>query len=189
MQRPLWATHPQHGVYNDLDSQKVFQLLPLPASETTYFIGFNPVTISQGLFQMSLNPGTNNYDYSFVTEISYVQGTNTCWWQGANFDPNPVVRGDSWQVGITNSSPHNQYGLDGIGFAGDIVSKIQREGDTNGVDYPCVVTIYQDMLFDLFTTGYDYAQNKLTQKIDLNTVQVCRGTVNNPNPACGTIQF
>jgi hypothetical protein len=82
-------------------------------------------------------------------------------------------------------SPHDGYGLDGVGFSSGVVNLIQTQGAVNGVSFPCVVTIYQEMTYEGdANTFYVYAENVLTQTITSSTVKVCRAGVCGP-----TIQF
>lgn len=131
---------------------------------------------------MTLNPSTYSYDTHFVEERSPSQGSNSCWWSGPN--QNPTVQGSTWTVGQSPAG-HNQYGLDGIGFASGVVNLIQTQGPAHGVTFPCVVTIYQEMTYEGdASTFYVYAENVLTQTIGSNTVKVCRA-----GRCSGTIPF
>jgi hypothetical protein len=139
-----------------------------------------PNLITEATFQMTLNPGTNNYDGHFVEESSPSPGANSCWWQGSGMVQNPTVVGSTWTVG-QNPAPHDGYGLDGIGFASGVVNLIQTQGGANGVSFPCVVTIYQEMTYEGdANTFFAYAENVLTQTIGSNTVKVCRAGVCSP---------
>ena len=154
----------------------------IPSSETTALYG--TINITKGVFVMSLNPGTYNYDGHNVSEHNYATGTNSCYWTGANMVQYPSVSGDTWLVGGDGSS-HNHYGLDSIGFASDAVNYIQQNAPEHDVDMPCVVTFYQLMAFEIDANTYQgYVQNVLTQTIGSNTVNVCRAGV-----CTGTIQF
>lgn len=152
----------------------------IPTSETTQFYGMVPNLITEATFQMTLNPGTNNYDGHFVEESSPSPGANSCWWQGSGMVQNPTVVGSTWTVG-QSPAPHDGYGLDGIGFASGVVNLIQTQGGANGVSFPCVVTIYQEMTYEGdANTFFAYAENVLTQTIGSNTVKVCRAGVCSP---------
>jgi len=175
----LWVLRPAGYHPVDMGSQLVAQVLPIPTSETTYYYGNYQIT--EGSFVMALNPGTLDFDGFYVNEFDYAQGTNTCWWPGANFVQYPSVVGSYWTVG-QNGSAHDQYGLDSIGFPYPTVSTIQSQAPEHDIDFPCVVTIYQEMTYDLF---YDYAENKDTQTIGSTTVQVCR----TPQVCTPVIQF
>lgn len=133
---------------------------------------------------MTLNPGTNNYDGHYVEESSPSAGTNSCWWKGSGMVQYPTVIGSTWTVG-QSPAPHDGYGLDGIGFSSGVVNLIQTQGAANGVSFPCVVTIYQEMTYEGDAdTFYVYAENVLTQTITSNTVNVGRAGV-----CSGTIPF
>jgi hypothetical protein len=150
---------------------------PIPTSETTAL--FNPPTYlyTEGSFQMTLNPGADNYDDHYVTENNYNTGTDTCYWAGAKIANPPSVVGSSWLVG-ENGSGHNQYGVDSIGFDYTGVNYIQQNAAQNGIDFPCVVTFYQEMTYETAAdTWWEYAENIDTQTIGSNTVKVCRADV------------
>jgi hypothetical protein len=155
---------------------------PVPTSETTTLYGKYQIT--EGSFVMTLNPGADNYDQHYVTEGNYAQGRNTCYWPGASMPQYPSVAGSSWLVG-GNGSAHNQYGLDSIGFSSAGVNYIQTNAPAHGVNFPCVVTFYQEMSYECdASTYYVYSQNTPTQTIGSNTVNVCRAGV-----CTGTIPF
>jgi hypothetical protein len=126
---------------------------------------------------MTLNPTTCNYDNHNVDESSPQSGTNECWWPGAPITQNPVVVGSEWDVG-QNGNGHDQYGLDSIGFNGSDVNYIQSNGPDHDLDFPCTMTIYQEMSYETdANTFVVYVENTLTQTIGSNTVQVCRAGV------------
>jgi len=146
-----------------------------PDSETTALYG--TYLITEGSFVMTLNPGTYTYDGHYVTESDYATGTDTCYWPGANLTNPPSVAGSTWTVG-QNGSAHNQYGVDSIGFNSVGVSYIQQNAAEHDVDFPCVVTFYQEMDYEVdANTFLDYAENVDTQTIGSNTVTVCRAGV------------
>jgi len=146
-----------------------------PTSETTTLYGTYQIT--EGSFVMSLNPGTNNYDSHYVTEGDYATGTDSCYWPGASITNPPSVAGSTWTVGA-NGSAHDQYGVDSIGFTSAGVSYIQQNGAAHDIDFPCVVTFYQQMSYECSANAfYAYADNVLTQTIGSNTVKVCRAGV------------
>ncbi|MGA8216580.1 MAG: hypothetical protein WB799_23540 [Candidatus Sulfotelmatobacter sp.] len=150
----------------------------VPTGEITEFEGV--YQISAGQFLMTLTPSTSSYDGNSVKESSPVVGTNTCWWNGSNMDQYPTVAGSTWVVDQGDAG-HNQYGLDTVGFGSGVVNLIQTQGAAHDVEFPCVVTIYQEMNYD----GIDpYATNLLTQTIGSNTVKVCRAGV-----CSGTIAY
>ncbi len=164
------------------DLQGPTNVCPVPSSETTALYGTHQIT--EGSFVMTLNPSTNNYDAHYVTENNYAQGSNTCYWPGANMPQYPSVAGSTWVVG-GNGSVHNHYGLDSIGFSSAGVNYIQTNAPAHGVPFPCVVTFYQEMAFECnATTFFDYAEDTPTQTIGSNTVKVCRAGV-----CTGTIPF
>jgi hypothetical protein len=133
---------------------------------------------------MSLNPGTSNYDGHWVEESDYSQGSNTCYWPGAQIPQYPSVQGSDWTVG-ENGSSHNQYGVDSIGFDYTGVNYIQTQAPDHDIDMPCVVTFYQQMKYECdANTFFAYAYNVDTQTIGSNTVKVCRAGV-----CTGTIPF
>jgi hypothetical protein len=77
-----------------------------------------------------------------------------------------------------NGNSHNQYGGDGIGYTSAAVNEIQQDGAAHGIEFPCTLTWYQQMLYEGdANTFYNYANNILTQAIGQNTVQVCRAGV------------
>ena len=146
-----------------------------PSSETTALYGTYQIT--EGSFVMTLNPGTYSYDGHYVTESNYATGTDTCYWPGANLTNPPSVLGSTWTVG-ENGSSHNQYGVDSIGFNSVGVNYIQQNAAEHDVDFPCVVTFYQEMTYEVdANTFFDYADNVDTQTIGSNTVTVCRAGV------------
>jgi hypothetical protein len=154
----------------------------IPTSETTQFYGVYQIT--EGTFQMTLNPGTYNYDSHYVEESSPSQGSNSCWWNGSQMVQYPTVVGSTWTVG-QSPAPHDGYGLDGIGFSSGVVNLIQTQGPAHGVSFPCVITIYQEMTYEQdANTFYAYTENVLTQTVSSNTVKVCRAGV-----CSNTIQF
>lgn len=52
------------------------------------------------------------------------------------------------------------------------------ESEEHDVDFPCVVTFYQQMSFEIDANTYQgYAKNVDTQAIGGNTVTVCRAGV------------
>ena len=155
-----------------------------PTSENTSYYGAYQIT--EGTFEMTLNPGTNNYDTHYVTENNYAQGSDTCWWSTANpgIPQYPSVVGSTWTVG-QSPAPHNGYGLDGIGLTSAGVNYIQTQAGQHGVNFPCALTWYQGMSYECdANTFYSYAQNVLTQTIGSNTVNVCRA-----GKCSGTIPF
>jgi hypothetical protein len=146
-----------------------------PDSETTTYYGTYQIT--EGSFQMTLNPATYSYDGHYVTESDYATGTDTCYWPGANLTNPPAVAGSTWTVG-QNGAGHNQYGLDSIGFNSVGVSYIQQNAAEHDVDFPCVVTFYQEMEYEIdANTFIEYAENVDTQTIGSSTVNVCRAGV------------
>jgi len=150
---------------------------PIPTSETTAL--YNPPTYkyTEGSFVMTLNPGGPDYDGHYVTENNYQTGTDTCYWAGAKIANPPSVVGSSWLVG-ENGSGHNQYGVDSIGFDYTGVNYIQQNAAQNGIEFPCVVTFYQEMTYETAAdTWWEYAENIDTQTIGSNTVKVCRAGV------------
>ena len=150
----------------------------MPSSEITEFSG--TILITQGQFLMTLEPSTNSYDGHQVTEKSPVIGSNTCWWSGSGINQYPTVQGSTWLVN-QGSAGHNQYGLDTVGFESGVVNLIQQQGAAHGVEFPCVVNIYQSMTYDTIDL---YVTNLQTQTIGSNTVKVCRAGV-----CSGTIPF
>ncbi|HEY6770659.1 MAG TPA: hypothetical protein VI386_38435, partial [Candidatus Sulfotelmatobacter sp.] len=150
-----------------------------PSGEITTFDG--TILITQGQFLMTREPGASSYDNHSVTESSPVLGTNSCWWSTSGMVQYPKVQGSTWIVDQGGSAGHNQYGLDTIGFESGVINLIQTQGPAHGVEFPCVINIYQLMDYD----GFDlYVTNLLTQTIGSNNVQVCRAGV-----CSGTIPF
>ncbi|HUC29958.1 MAG TPA: hypothetical protein VMR80_10255 [Candidatus Acidoferrum sp.] len=158
--------------------QQPVQVESVPSSEITEFSG--TILITQGQFLMTLEPSTNSYDGHQVTEKSPVIGSNTCWWSGSGINQYPTVQGSTWLVN-QGSAGHNQYGLDTVGFESGVVNLIQQQGAAHGVEFPCVVNIYQSMTYDTIDL---YVTNLQTQTIGSNTVKVCRAGV-----CSGTIPF
>lgn len=151
----------------------------IPDSETTAWVG--TVGITEGVFQMTLQPGTYSYDNHYVEENSPAPGTNTCWWPGTNPSAQyPMVTGSTWTVG-QGGNGHNQYGGDGIGYTSAAVNEIQQDGPAHGIDFPCTLTWYQEMTYEGdANTFYNYTNNVLTQTIGSNSasgVKVCRAGV------------
>jgi hypothetical protein len=151
----------------------------LPSGEITAFDG--TLLITQGQFLMTLEPSTSSYDNHSVTESSPVLGTNSCWWSTSGMQQYPQVQGSTWLVDQGGDAGHNQYGLDTVGFESGVVNLIQTQAAAHGVEFPCVISLYQLMNYD----GIDpYVTNLLTQTIGSNTVNVCRAGV-----CSGTISF
>ena len=122
-------------------------------------------------------------DVHYVTENNYATGTDTCYFAAAKgIIPNPPsVKGSFWTVGSGTGIGHDQYGLDSIGFDSAGVFYIQQNGEQNGVDFPCVVTFYQEMTYETdANTWWDYAENVDTQTIGSNDVKVCRAGIRTP---------
>jgi hypothetical protein len=157
---------------------------PIPASETTTYAGLTYTT--EGSFIMTLNPSsTCNYNGHNVQETNYATGTDTCFWPGANITNPPSVAGSTWLVGSGTGISTNQYGIDSIGFPSTGVNYIQQNAEEHDIDFPCVVTFYQQMSFETDANTYQgYAENVDTQTIGGNTVTVCRAGV-----CTGTIPF
>jgi hypothetical protein len=79
---------------------------------------------------------------------------------------------------VGSGFPHNQFGLDTIGFSSDAVNFIQQNAAQHGVNFPCTVTFDQQMSYEGDdSTFFAYASNVLTQTIGSNTVKVCRAGV------------
>jgi hypothetical protein len=156
---------------------------PIPTSETTTLAGTTYIT--EGSYIMTLNPGADDYDGHYVTENNYQTGTDTCYWAGANIANPPSVAGSTWTVGSGTGIGHNQYGVDSIGFPSTGVLYIQQNAAEHDVDFPCVVTFYQEMTYETDAdTWWEFAENVDTQTIGSNTVKVCRAGV-----CTGTIPF
>ena len=127
---------------------------------------------------MTLHPDIYTYDNHTVEENSPAPGTNTCWWPGTNPAAQfPTVTGSWWTV-AQGGNPHNAYGGDGIGYTSAAVNEIQQDGPAHGIAFPCTLTWYQEMSYEVDANTFDvYANNVLTQTIGSNTVQVCRAGV------------
>ena len=151
----------------------------VPSGEITEFSG--TLLITQGQYLMTLEPGTPSYDNHSVAESSPVLGTNSCWWSTSGMVQYPKVQGSTWVVDQGGDAGHNQYGLDTVGFESGVVNLIQSKGAAHGVEFPCVINIYQLMNYD----GIDpYVTNLQSQTVGSNTVTVCRAGV-----CSGTIPF
>jgi hypothetical protein len=157
---------------------------PVPTSETTVYAGLTYTT--EGSFIMTLNPSAScNFNGHNVQESNYATGTDNCYWPGANITNPPSVEGSTFLVGSGTGISNNQYGIDSIGFPSTGVNYIQQNAEEHDVDFPCVVTFYQQMSFEIDANTYQgYAQNVDTQTIGGNTVKVCRAGV-----CTGTIPF
>jgi hypothetical protein len=145
-----------------------------PTDESSTFTGWNSST--QGQFVATLLPSGYTYDQHYVREADYAQGVNGCWWDGngASMPHYIGVQGSAWLVG--NGFPSNQYGHDTIGYELTTVSYIQNYAPLHNVHLPCTLTFYQQMMYECdATTWFWYKNNVLTQKIDADSVTVCRG--------------
>lgn len=155
------------GTYEGGSEGPVEVTCPTPTGETTSSGGWADSDFLPTVhkWNVTLTPSNISFAGRGVQEQTPSPGSDTCWFQGSQFDPNTSLTGSTWTVQFTNF-----FGPDYIGWVEDAVPYYRFVGRA-----PCAATLPQQMLIDCPSGGLTpYANNTVVAGIQSATVTSTR---------------